>query len=88
MGKEKKNKIAKFAGIYNDLADLLGDEAVQKIHEGMSGQQITLPRRLYTKEYVIQATKDITDQKELKQAAIFFGYSERRLKQLLKQERG
>ena len=88
MGKENTKKITKHAGVYNDLADLLGEEAVELIFQTMSGQQITLPRKLYTKDYVIQQTKNITDQKELKKVAIRFGYSERRLKQLLRQECG
>ena len=88
MGKENTKKITKYAGVYNDLADLLGEEAVELIFQTMSGQQITLPRKLYTKAYVIQQTKNITDQKELKKVAIRFGYSERRLKQLLRQECG
>lgn len=88
MGKEKTKKIAKYAGVYNDLADLLGEEAVELIYKTMSGQQITLPRKLYTQDYVVQQTKHITDQKELKKVAVRYGYSERRLKQLLKQEKG
>lgn len=86
MGKEKAKKIPKYAGVYNELADLLGEEAVEIIYNAMSGQQVTFPRKMYTPEYVIQMTKDITDRTELKKVAIRYGYSERRLKQLLKRE--
>ena len=85
--KMSKSEIKKYAGIYDDLADLLGEEAVELIFKTMSGQQITLPRKLFTQEYVIQQTKGITDQKELKKVAVRYGYSERRLKQLLKQDK-
>ena len=88
MDEKLDRKVDKYAGIYNDFADLLGEDAVMAIYEMMSGQQITFPRKLYTKEYVIQETKGITDQKELKKVAIRYGYSERRLKQLLREEKG
>lgn len=83
----KKSLSQKYAGIYNDFAELLGEEAVMKIYQNMSGQQITIPRKLYTQEFVIEKTKDIKDPVELKKEAIKYGYSERRLKQLLKNER-
>ena len=86
MRKKQEEKIKKYAGVYNDLAELLGDEVVLAIYQMMSGQQITFPRKLYSREYVIQQTKHITDKTELKKVAIRFGYSERRLKQLLKTE--
>lgn len=83
----ENKEITKYAGIYNEFAELLGDEATEKIYHNMSGQQITLPRKLYTQEYVVENTKRITDQMELKKEALKYGYSERRLKQLLKKER-
>ncbi len=87
MTKKNGKKIQKYAGVYNDIAELLGEEAAEKVYENMSGQQVTFPRKLYSKEYVVEQSKDITDSAELKKIAIYFGYTERRLKQLLKQEK-
>lgn len=81
-----EDKVIKYAGIYNDLVELLGEEAVQIVFKNMAGQQITFPKRLYTKEYVVQETKDITSSAELKKEALKYGYTERRLKQLIKEE--
>ena len=81
-----EDKVLKHAGIYNDLLELLGEEAVQIVFKNMAGQQITFPKRLYTKEYVVQETKDITSSAELKKEALKYGYTERRLKQLIKEE--
>ena len=81
-----EDKVLKYAGIYNDLVELLGEEAVQIVFKNMAGQQITFPKRLYTKEYVVQETKDITSSAELKKEALKYGYTERRLKQLIKEE--
>ena len=87
MGKKKDEGVIKYAGVYNDIAALLGDSAAETIFNAMAGQQITFPRKLYTKEYVIEKTKNITDQNELKKIALRYGYTERRLKQILKQAR-
>ena len=81
-----EDKVIKYAGIYNDLVELLGEEAVQIVFKNMAGQQITFPKRLYTKEYVVQETKDSTSSAELKKEALKYGYTERRLKQLIKEE--
>lgn len=87
MSKASNKGVTKYAGVYNDIAALLGDEAAETIYSAMAGQQITFPCKLYTKEYVIEETKNITDQAELKKIAIHYGYTERRLKQILKQAR-
>lgn len=86
MNPEKE--ITKYAGIYNDLMELLGEAAVELIHKNMCGQQVTFPKRLYTREYVVQEMKDITDSEELKKMAVRYGYTERRLKQLIKESTG
>ncbi len=81
-----QDKVIKYAGIYNDLVELLGEEAVQIIYRNMAGQQITFPKRLYSKEYVVQETKSITDSADLRKKALEYGYTERRLRQLIKEE--
>lgn len=80
--------IIKYAGVYNDLMELLGEDAVEIVFKNMAGQQITFPKRLYTKEYVVQNTKDIKSSMELKKCALRYGYTERRLKQLIKESGG
>ena len=51
---DTKDEVVKYAGVYNDLKELLGEEAVEIVFKNMAGQQITFPKRLYTKEYVVQ----------------------------------
>lgn len=79
-------KVKKYAGVYEDFAELFDESIVQSIFQNMSGQQVTFPKRLYTKEYVIEQTKEIKTSAELKKAASMYGYTERRLKQLLKED--
>lgn len=75
--------LEKYAGAYGDIARLLGEGAAEALHREMAGQQVTFPRRLYTREYVVSRTEGIADQRELKKAAVRYGYTERRLRQLL-----
>lgn len=39
-------------GAYSELANLLGIEAVLKIHSAYRGQQITFPVQLFSKEFL------------------------------------
>lgn len=39
-------------GAYNDFANLLGIDAVLKIHSAYRGQQITFPVELFSKEFI------------------------------------
>lgn len=79
--------VEKYTGVYADLAEILGEEAVLVLFKNMAGQQVTFPKRLYNREYVVEETKNLTDSGDIKKAAIQYGYTERRLKQLLKFEK-
>lgn len=74
----------KYSGIYQELIDLLGTQAVSKLYSNFRGQQIVLPMRLYTKEYVLNELKRRYDGKNLGILALEFGYTERYLRTLLK----
>ena len=43
---DTKDEVVKYAGVYNDLKELLGEEAVEIVFKNMAGQQITFPKRL------------------------------------------
>ena len=38
----------KYLGIYQEIADIVGDEMIEEIHNHFQGLQITFPRRLYS----------------------------------------
>ena len=74
-------------GIYNDLANLIGMDATKTIFDEYRGQQITFPQRFYSKNYVaLQATHELKKGNcTLSQLAVKYGYTERRLRQLIKE---
>ena len=81
----EKDDTYKYAGVYKDLVALVGHEAVLAIYENMKGQQVTFPNRLYSTEYIVELAKKAKDGDELKKIALKYDYTERRLRQRLKQ---
>ena len=70
--------------IYNDLADLLGIDAVLKIHSAYRGQQITFPVELFSKEFIVWQIVNEYNGYNVKQLATKFGYSEKWIRKILK----
>ena len=54
MNKESKVEPEDLIGIYSEMAQLIGAEAVTKIYVHFKGQQIAFPTRLYTKDYIVR----------------------------------
>ena len=72
-------------GAYSELANLLGIEAVLKIHSAYRGQQITFPVQLFSKEFLKKQIVDEYYGYNIKQLATKYGYSEKWVRQILKE---
>lgn len=72
-------------GAYSELANLLGIEAVLKIHSAYRGQQITFPVELFSKEFLKKQIVDEYNGYNIKQLATKYGYSEKWVRQILKE---
>lgn len=72
-------------GAYSELANLLGIEAVLKIHSAYRGQQITFPVQLLSKEFLKKQIVDEYNGYNIKQLATKYGYSEKWVRQILKE---
>ena len=70
--------------IYNELANLLGIDAVLKIHSMYRGQQITFPVELFSKEFIAKQIVCEYNGYNIKQLATKFGYSEKWIRKILK----
>lgn len=80
----QENKLAQgFTEIYRDLAELIGIEKTLIIYENMKGQQITLPKRLYAVDYVKKELSSRGTEKNIKELAKEFNYTERYMRKLL-----
>ena len=69
------------------IAEIIGMENAKLLYEHYRGQQITFPQRFYSKNYVaLQATHELKKGNcTLSQLAVKYGYTERRLRQLIKE---
>ena len=72
-------------GAYSELANLLGIEAVLKIHSAYRGQQITFHVQLFSKEFLKKQIVDEYNGYNIKQLATKYGYSEKWVRQILKE---
>lgn len=72
------------AGIYCDIANIIGVEATQKLYCCLRGQQVTFPIHLYSQEYVIRDAQKRKNQDGIGKLASEYGYTEKWLRQMLK----
>lgn len=84
---KKDGKTQQYAGIYQEMTELIGEQAINKLYQNFRGQQIVFPMRLYNKEYVVKELLERYDGANLKQLALEFGYTERYLRTLIKQSK-
>lgn len=72
--------------IYREFAKLIGVESTLEIFENYHGTQINFPMRLVSSDHIKQVVLNEYDGTNLKELAMFYGYSERHLRRLLKDE--
>lgn len=70
--------------VYRDFAKIIGIESTLEIFENYHGTQINFPMRLVSSDYIKQLVLNEYDGTNLKELAMFYGYSERHLRRLLK----
>lgn len=81
MKSKEKNK-KRYAGIYQELVEIVGEDLISQIYERLHGMEVSMPSRLYSIEYVIElAAKE--DPSEWKKIARKYGYNEKYLKRLI-----
>jgi len=76
-----------FVPVYEEIALIIGEEQTIKLYNNFRGQQITFPQRLYTTAYVTQYVNENYNGKNVRELARKFGYSERRIREFLKEQK-
>ena len=77
MIKESEIKANDLSGIYKEIADIIGIEKTILLHDNFQGQQVTFPKKLYTKEYIIRKLKENEENENMRTIAFKYGYTER-----------
>lgn len=69
------------------MAEIVGVDKTKEIYECFKGVQVTFPQRLYDSAYVSEYVKKNYNGGNLTELAHKFGYSERRIRQFLNEEK-
>ena len=72
-----------FSTIYEEIADAAGTDVAVIIHNLFKGQQILFPQKLYKKSYIYEYIKSNYNGKNIRDLAQKFGYSDRRIRQII-----
>lgn len=74
--------------IYADIANVIGIRNTEKLYELVKGRQISFPTRFYSTEYVAHYACQMYDgtTASLRKIAEKIGYTERRIRDMIKQE--
>lgn len=76
---------ADLEGVYEEVAEVVGIENAFKIYEHFKGQQRNFPKKFYNQDYVKTYIKENYDGTNLRILAMKFDYTERRIRQILKE---
>ena len=72
-----------FAGVYQEIAEILDVEYAIKLYEHFRGQQVVFPQKLYNKNYVYTYVRKNYDGSNMRELCQMFNYSDRRIRQIL-----
>ena len=86
MAKSKKSEFVRedFLGIYQEIFDVVGAEATEKIWKCLRGQVISFPIKLYSIDYIMKEIfVDLGNGKSINQIAMEKGYTVKYLSSLI-----
>ena len=75
-----------YNSVYKELVEVVGIDAALKIYMRFKGQQITFPVEFYSKQYIYNMIIGEYNGTNIKQLATKYGYSERTIRRILKDE--
>lgn len=87
MTRTESLSVTDFTGVYRDIAEIIGVDATIKLHKSFQGQQITFPKKLYSRDYIVAQVRGDANSSNIKSIASEFGYTERRLRQIMKEKK-
>ena len=73
--------------MYLELFELIGKDAMLKLHKFYKGDRIDIPMRLFRPEYIADVAKQVTDRRERAKIARAAGYSAKAIEGMLAKRR-
>ncbi len=74
-----------FNSIYNDISEAFGVDVAIQMYQTYKGMQISFPTRLFNPDYVKNQVPIEYDGKNIKQLAKKYGYSEKTIRRMVKE---
>ena len=65
----KQERTPVYAGVYEEIAEIIGEERIGEFYERFKGQQFVFPMKLYSKEYVVQEIKRLQGKQKISDTA-------------------
>lgn len=75
------------AGVYKEVAEAVGIDNAYKLYNQFKGLQLMFPLKFYSSEYVAQQIVSEYDGRNVRDLARKYGYSESRVRQILRDEK-
>lgn len=76
-----------FTGIYAEIAAQLGSDTAIRIFRMLRGQMVIFPQKLYSRDYVRSFLREHQGEYTVREFSRMFGYSDRRIRQFLAEDR-
>lgn len=70
--------------LYKEISEIIGIEQTEKLYLHFRGQQVLFTQKYYNTEYLRKYLKENYNGSNIGELSRIFGYSERRLRQILK----
>lgn len=75
------------AGIYKEVAKIVGVDDAYKIYNQFKGLQMVFPLKFYSREYIAQQICAEYNGKNVRELARKYNYSESRIRQILREQK-
>lgn len=83
-----KVKSEDLSGTYCEIASLLGVKNAVTLYKAYRGQQINFPVKFFNSDYIAKCIVEEAESKSVKQLATKYGYSEKWVRKLIKENQG
>ncbi|MCI5588207.1 MAG: Mor transcription activator family protein [Lachnospiraceae bacterium] len=84
----KDDDISGLCSVYREIAELMGMDVASQFYNHFKGQQVTFPNKLYDSGYLKnEILEEYAQGKSIRELSVKFGYTERRIRQIVQVEK-
>ena len=87
-GDSKDDDISGLCSVYREIAELMGVDVASQFYNHFKGQQVTFPNKLYDSGYLKnEILEEYAQGKSIRELSVKYGYTERRIRQIVQLEK-